>query len=63
MHIETSRTYRMRIVLDAKCPHIIMRCARALEAIWPDKTAYLGRQPGCVEVGFNWRRGKVSCGA
>jgi hypothetical protein len=48
------RTYRMRIVLDAKYPRIIAGCAAALEAVCPDKTAHLGRKPGCVEVGMYW---------
>jgi hypothetical protein len=33
------RTYRMRIVLDAKYQRIIASCAAALEAICPGKTA------------------------
>src|SRR5215212_5924574 len=46
------RTYRIRIVLDAKYPDIIRACARTLEAIRPGKAAHLGRKSGCVEVGM-----------
>jgi hypothetical protein len=48
------RTYRMRIVLDAKYPRIIASCAAGLETICAGKKAHVGPKRGCVEVGMYW---------
>lgn len=51
-----SRSYRLRIFMDAAYPRIVWECALAIEAMTPWKRAHvmLRKRQGGVEVGMYW---------
>jgi hypothetical protein len=50
------RTWRLRIVLDAQYPGIVVECAEAMRAVLPAKRPYVlyRRDGNCVEVSMWW---------
>jgi hypothetical protein len=51
------RTWRLRVVLDASYPGVVLECANAMQAILPAKRPYVmhRRDGNCVEVSMWWK--------
>jgi hypothetical protein len=49
--------WRLRVVLDASYPGVVLECANAMQAILPAKRAYVmhRRDGNCIEVSMWWK--------